>query len=378
MKKGEIKLINKNKLTNEDKNLFFVSTALQLFNAIEAQHHFQTTNNILVLLSFGKQSHDERHIKLYLDQFPYDELIIFNVNDSKIYHTLVVELLDTINKYTYNYFFLGYFSANLRRLACNIPAKTLFLYDDGTYLIALHNEVYNSQSISTNSIPLIRRYSERSRKSKFKQFIFLLYDYYREFYFKLHGYKNDFKKIELSFFTIFHLDTYQKEKIVNHHFKRLQNIFQISNKISSIQEKKHIYFLGQPLDKALNIPNDTYISYIMQIASYYKEKKINFIYVPHRAEDGSIVSKLTLENFEILTPNIPFEIYIFEQDIKISHIASFFSSVLFTTKVLFPKIHVEAFKIPFDLQERNDINAIYNTLKKENIPIHNLKNHEKQ
>jgi len=372
--KGVLSVRDKNKLTKQNKNIFFVSTALHLFNAIEAQHHFKTTNNILVLLFFGDKSQDETHIQTYLEYFPYDKLITFNVGNARRYHALTVELLNLINKYTYEDLFVGYFSANLRRIVCNIPSKKLFLYDDGTYSIALHNELYNPKGIS-NTSQLITRYSEKKRKTKFKQFKFLLYDYYREVYFRLHGYGNDFKQIKLDFFTIFHLTSYAKEKIVNHQFKRIQNIFQLSNKTSSTQEEKNIYFLGQPLDKALNISNDQYISYIIEIASHYKNNQIHFIYVPHRSENPSIVSNLALEKFEVLVPNIPFEIYLLENNIDITYLASFFSSALFTLKVLFPQIKVESFKIPFNHEKRNDIEAIYDTIRKENIAIHLLENY---
>jgi len=374
MKQATHSISHKNELTKESKNLFFVSTALHLFNAIEAQHFFQTTNNILVLLFFGNKSKDETQIQAYLEYFPYDMLIIFNVGDARRYHAETVYLLNTLNVYTYDKFFLGYFSANLRRIACNIISQEMYLYDDGTYSIALHNELYNKKETPSNGTRLIKRYSEKKRKTKWKQCKFLLYDYYREYYFIIHGYRNDFRQIKLNFFTIFSLTSHTGEKIVKHHFKRLKQILLVSNVCLSKQKKKNIYFLGQPLDKALNMPNSTYVSFILQIVSYYKSDNINFIYVPHRSEDPCIVSSLTLNNCEILVPNIPFEIYLLENNIDISHLASFFSSALFTVKVLFPHIKVESFQMPFNHQKRNDIEVIYDTIRKEKIAIHILEN----
>jgi len=376
MKQGCISVTQEKELTSNSKNLFLISTALHLFNAIEAQHHFQTTNNVLVLLFYGNGNQDEIQIMKYLQYFPYDKLIIFEPKEEKRYHKLNISLIKEINTYTYDKVFMGYFSANLRRFACNFIYKELFLYDDGTYLIALHDELYN---ITHQTPKLIKKYSEKARKTKFKKLKFLAYDYYRRLYFKFYGYKNDFKEIQLSFFTIFKINKYQNEKIVNHSFEHLQTVF---NKNTSPQIKrkndhtKVVYFLGQPLTKAFEIKASAYLDYMKQIKSFYEKKGFYLVYIPHRSEEPTslkLLDTLICDAFHVLNLNIPFEIYLLQENTNATHVASFFSSALFTTKKLFPAIQIEAFKPPFNASKRNDIEAIYNIIKKENIKIHPLR-----
>jgi len=364
-----ITIIHKKPFIQKDKNLFLVSTAMHLFNAIEAQNYFKTSNNILVLLFYGSGNQDEHNVRKYLHLFPYDQLIIFKPPQKRLYHKLNLNLIEIINQHHYNYVFVGYFSANLRRFICNFDYEQLFLYDDGTYTIALHNELY----CSTSKPILIKPYSERRRKKKLMQGIFLLYDFYRRSFFKFHGYKNDFESnITLNFFTIFQLSSCQKEQIINHSLNTVKKFF-INTETQANDFSQSVFFLGQPLNKVLNIEIDDYLHYLNQIQNFYEQKNLQILYITHRSEDKQTIREIKkYKNFKILTLDIPIEIYILENNIQIQHVASFFSSGLFTLKTLYPHFKAEAFKINFNNQTRHDLDMIYNCAQKSDINIIDL------
>jgi len=76
-----------NKLEEGENNLYIVSTPMQLLCAIEAQNHFKTKNNVLVILFFlirdGKNINQMFDL---LEYFPYDKLITYqNSNGKKIF-----------------------------------------------------------------------------------------------------------------------------------------------------------------------------------------------------------------------------------------------------------------------------------------------------
>ncbi len=367
MEKAQISVIIKRNFSKDSKNIFFVSTAMHLFNAIEAQNYFQTTNNVLVLLFYSAGNQDEINVRKYLHLFPYNKLIIYEPKREKKYHYLNLRLVREIDKFEYKYLFLGYFSANLRRFACNIRCKDIFLFDDGTYTIALHEELYGEKQ----SPRLIKKYSEKQRKTWVRQIKFLNYDLYRKFYFRINGYKNDFSTIKIGFFTIFNIFPYGDEKIIHHSLKKTKEIF-FNDKSGTENISKSVFFLGQPLSNVMDISDKEYMKYIQKLQNLYFEKNLCFTYVIHRSEKDSIVKQiksLESDNFNVLKLDIPIEIYFLLYGIRAEHVASFFSSGLFTLKALFPSSNILAYKIKYDVEERKDLEAIYRKMKNNCIQV---------
>ncbi len=128
-----------NELSADKNNIFIVSNILQLINAIEAQNHFQTHNNILVLLFYGEKKGNQKKIEQYLYLFPYSQLIVMDDCVKKNFMPLHLELLSILNKYHFDKLFTGFFSANIRRILCNLSFNEMYLLDDGTYAYALNN-----------------------------------------------------------------------------------------------------------------------------------------------------------------------------------------------------------------------------------------------
>jgi len=370
MSKGSLRIEDKKEFINDSIDLYMVSTALQLLNAIEAQYHFKTINNVIVLLLYGKNKRDSEQLFTYLELFPATKVIILDKGDQKSYINLNIALLKSINRYQYNNFFIGYFSANLRRLACNVSCNKLYLLDEGTYTIALHDELYNRES--NTQFNLIKKYSEQARKTRLKKIKFFLYNSFRDFYFKIHRYKNDFKEINIGFLTVFKLKQYGNEEIITHSFPKLKMRYDSNVLMQKNNNYKPVYFLGQPLEKALELTEEEYISYINQIIYFYSKQRIDVIYIPHRGETKSTIDKikkLASENFKILHLKKPFEMYMIEDNPNIYHVSSFFSSALFIVKKLSAELKVESFQIEFDEYRRDDIATIYNVLSQSEIKL---------
>jgi len=366
----KVKKVSNYKLTKA--NIFIISNTLQLINAIEAQDTFQTNNNILVLLFFGVKKGNQNNIEEYLHLFPYSQLIIMDNCVRSNYIELNLELIKILNTYNYDMLFTGFFSANIRRILCNLSYQTMYLLDDGTYAYALHNELYNPNY--TGEDALIRKYSEQKKKL-WRKMHFFMYDTYRKLSFNFHGYRNDFKRIQLNFFTIFPLKQYKDENIINHNFQKIRKLFENETTISKDSYKESVYFLGQPLPKLQNVFDEDYILYIKQIINFYSNKNLNIIYTPHSEESSHIINmlnKLQNKNFKIEYINKPFEFYSLENNLNIISLASFFSSALFTMKIINPNINIDSFILPKDKALPDNILAVYNFYRQENFSIHQL------
>jgi len=352
-------------------NIFLIHNTLQLFNAIEAEKKFQTKNNILVLLFFGKKQANQNKIFEYLHLFPYDQLIIMDNCVKSNFIELNLELIQSLNSYQYNKLFTGFFSANIRRIICNVTFDEMYLLDDGTYAYALHNELYNPSY--SGKPTLIRKYSEQKKIKLWRKIKFFLYHTYRKLYFNVHGYKNDFKTISLNFFTIFPLKQYKQEKIINHNFQKMKILLEYKLNPLEKSNNQYLYFLGQPLQKLHNISAGEYISYIEIIKKFYSNKNMYFIYIPHPEEDMSILNKLKKnENLETLLIKEPFEFYFLKNHLKIRHIASFFSSALFNIQAFDPSVKIESFILPRNKIIPDNIMTVYNFFKSEKFSMHQL------
>ena len=92
-KPGDIKILH-DKLENGQKNLYIVSTPLQLLSAIEAQGYYQTENNILVILffTFNKEQNVQQIFDL-LKYFPYSKLITYQHSETSIYRSFIKYLV---------------------------------------------------------------------------------------------------------------------------------------------------------------------------------------------------------------------------------------------------------------------------------------------
>ncbi|CAA6825439.1 MAG: Unknown protein [uncultured Sulfurovum sp.] len=336
----ELEVFDKHNLNKAESNIFIVSTLLQLLGAIEAQKYFKTKNNILVFLFYGNKNFDESQLLQKKHLFDYDKLIIFSSENTKNLLLLNIALIKELKKYLYNQVFVGFFSANFRRFIANIQYNKLFLIDDGVYTIYIHDELYNPKSRLSNKY--ILPFSEKKRKTFIKKIRFWIFHNFRKNYLLFHGYKNDMKKYDLGFFTMFQLEKYGDEIIINHNFNFLKKMHDFDYLTNRLDQK--LYFIGQPLERVLDISLDTYLNYLKIILCKYKDYKI--VYIPHRAESLEKIKRITILVDKILVPDTNIELYLLENKKNLSHVVSFVSTALYSIRKLLPTSIIEAYILP--------------------------------
>lgn len=346
-------------------NLFLVSTAFQLINAIEAQNHFKTENNILVLLYYGNQNKDHEQLDKLVEKFDYSEIIIYNTSNKKRYLKEIILLIKKLRNNQYKYIFTGFFSANYRRFIANLTYQKLFLVDDGVYTIAIHNELYGN--IQYGIKKYILPYSEKKRKTIYGRIAFNIWHNIRKLYLFVNGCKNEMENIDINFFTIFSLKQKENEIIVENRLNYVKSLFNIENDKT---EESTMFFLGQPLKRAFSLDDDLYIQYLAHIFKYYSDYS-KIIYIPHRAEEKKMIKRIKSSNLShkltVLNIDMPIELYVLENNIEIKHVSSFISTALFTLKKMYPEAIVDSVLIPIPEDQEKNVSLIYNQFKNDSI-----------
>ena len=353
-------------LEGEEHNLFLVSTPFQLLGAIEAQHFFQTKNNILVLLYFGGNEKDAQQLVELTKLFNYTELIVFNVINKKKYLNDIISLLKQLKMYSYNYMFVGFFSANLRRFIANVYYQKLYLIDDGVYAASIHREIYDSPNNELYK-KYIKRYSEKKRNNFCRQFRFEFYHLYRIIFLWKNGLRNDMNPKELNFFTMFNLPQYQNEIIEKNNFTFMKQRYHSQQLI----EEDSVYFLGQPLYKVDNMTLAQYVNVVKSIFNYYKERHLKIKYITHRSENEDVIKEIqSIADIEVLTLPMPIELYLLSNSIKINKLASFVSTGLFSVKTIYPSVDIDAFYFTAsNANIKNTNDYLYDIMEKHNIHV---------
>lgn len=349
---GETKVLYDQIDNNKDKNIYIVSTPLQLLGAIEAQHHFNTQNNILVILFFliGDGKNIDQMFKIS-EYFPYDKLITYRESNG-IKIKAFSEFIQKLKQYNYNYTFFGYGTPIYRRMIANINYKKLYMFDDGVHSITIYNQLIANQNTNL-SLPQ----EVKSVKKKLRNIIYFT--------------KNitvDCDLKDLNFFTMFDIEY---NNSITHDFSYVRSIF-----IKKDQTDNKIFILGQPLNKAIDMEPSVYIEYIRNVLNQHKNKEI--VYIPHRTEKIGEKLGYLLYTYKVLILHInsPVEIFFMNNGINPIEIYSFMSSALFTIKKMFPLSkpqYIEIDTSPYSEFHRENIQLIYNNYKKDGIEVFKVK-----
>ncbi len=346
---GETKILY-DKLEDGEKNLYIVSTPLQLLGAIEAQHYFNTHNNVLIILFFliGDGKNINQLFKLS-EIFPYNKLITYQ-NSNGIKLRSYLHYLDELTKYQYHYTFFGYATPIYRRMVANIKYKKLYMLDDGVHSITVHKQIHSQKNGTGKDFSLTGE--EKNIRKKLRNIIYFT-----------KGIQADSELKDLNFFTMFDLEKYND--IITHDFSYVRSIFMKSNKSDD-----KIFILGQPLKKAMKMETSTYIEYLTEILHKFKNK--DKVYIPHRTEQiGEELGYLLYSNkVLILHINSPIEIFFMNHSINPEYVFSFMSSALFTIKKMFPSSKPEYIEIdtsPYSEFHQKNIQLIYDNYKKDGI-----------
>ena len=315
-------------------NLYIVRSPLQLINAIEAKHHFQTKNNILYIIH-SKSKVNSKHMYKILTMSPWDEVIEINKENKKNKLLSNVQHIKSLKKRTFNYIFSGDIGNINTAFISSLKKREVYLLDDGTMTLISHERVSNPEKKEPWSI---NRFIKENR-------------------YKLFGLNCTLNKETINYFTIFDIKPYKDEKIIKNDFSFLKNSF-----LSRLEKDlNRVYFIGQNLIDAEVMDEECYLRYIQHIIEYYKGKTI--IYYPHRFETISKNFQLLAgENFIIKENEQPIEIELLTQDKYPMYIASFVSSALSSLKTIFQDSNIHSFVLKQEHLHKNKENfkLIYN------------------
>jgi len=308
------------------KNIFIVRSPLQIINAIEAREHFKLQNTVLVMMLDKAECLNADQMRDALKISAWDEVISYQPQQKASSLSEQVQLIKRLKKDEYDYMFSGDFGTVNKIMMANLNAKEIFLIDDGTATIVIHQKLFEKQSAPLRKKAKLLRYRLFGLKSRIKNTI--------------------------NFFTCYDLKSIKDEQIVENSYQYMQKKY-----LKELEQDNKTYVLGQNLTQVKFMDDKTYVSYVKKIISHYSGE---IIYIPHRTE---IISEslrgLFNERFKLQMTEGPIELVFLKDAIYPSRVISFVSSALFTLNKIFSKAEVNAIKI-----DENDLK-----LGQENIKI---------
>lgn len=314
----------------------------------EAIKEFNLKNNIFVIIETKSEANNiqmREVLKLYnTNDIQID--IIKSSSNSKLLHYL--KLIKSLQKYTYDYMFIGSYGSVQNIICQNLKNNNIFLVDDGTMTLQIQKEIY---------------LKKQSLKDNIKALRYLFF-----------GLKTS-KLNKINFFTFLDLQPIQNESIIKNNFNYLKEIFKCSN--NSSLSSNIIYIIGQPLYNHSNELTETsYIKYLKEIFLNYPNQVL--YYIPHRSEKMSLNLHTYITTYaKIHTNQYPIEIELLLNNIpKPTIVTGFFSTALYTIKKMYQDIYVSSYQIEdkdiLDSKRLAEIKNFYNFFALNKIEIKNL------
>jgi hypothetical protein len=352
------------------KNVFVVASPLQLLNAIEAKHHFQLTNNHLIVyfdgaysperikelilhrdwdgihfLEFSTYPFSRIEAKLLGSRFseradPYIGYFHSHINRMKINN--LVKALGNVN-----YLFLGDYMTSLYtvkhmfHIANTLRHERLFLLDDGTSTIVI-NEDRKNRLTNVDCGPAMPN-SHFGRLSK------LIRDRFVEW---------DQKEApSVTFFSAYDINVRDGDFLIKNEYKHLRA------QTKKAVQSDSVFFVGQLMVETEYISEESYLECIAKVKDYFAPDKL--VYIPHPRASASRVRKIEESlGLTIMRTNIPIECEICIRGNRPKVLASFLSSALQNCKLMLDDLSIKAFHIPPDhwLRESEYMQSIYKSL----------------
>lgn len=296
------------------KSLFIIESPLQLLNAYEAIHYFETKKfKILIRLS-GDKSNDRQIFNLlsFLKLKHSSWIVKIKAKNKTFFDYLKIIIIKMITKVIYKKYakiFIGnYESGFINTITKFIDQSHIILLDDGAKSIVIQS--------------------------------------------KFHGnYNRDF-------FSFYDLTPYENQTIYKNDFLKTKE------KTASLKTLNSILFLGSKLSEINITSEEYYIKLIDKISKYFNDDPI--VYIPHREEKPEKLYKLIklLPNLTVHSLDYPVELYGLYEAYP-SKIVSFYSTALFTMSKIYD---CESYAFKFDYSNylnKKNIDKVYEYYKKE-------------
>ena len=319
------------------KNVYIVTSPLQILNATEAKFNFNQDQNWIVLFLSENSNTNKQMNKLI--KFAEWDRIIYIPNLRKLKFMYYCQKIKKISKaLTCEKLFIGdYCPLIIRIFAANIKKDHLILMDDGTATITVQND-----------------FLRQKREYKKDHSFYTLKKNIAKSIFKL--------KIDLcesiDLFTMFNLSPILNQKIYKNEYALIKKQINL-DKFDRLEDT--VFFIGGSYVEKKELTLESYVLSIFKIVKRHPGKKI--IYIPHRKENNwklkELNSKLKVEIDQF--DNI-IECEFLFRNIYPMYVVGFFSTALITMKKIYKDADVTSYIIDssqFTEKEREVIKNKY-------------------
>ena len=324
--------------------IFYVTSPFQLMCAFEARERFALQNTLLVLvIEFSTDTANKRQLTRLVHELGWTHILSLKQDlRSKFFSQLAV--LSVIKCLKHSRLFLGEYSSFGRALIGLGPWSSLFLLDDGTATIA---EQYR---LSSPKAAGFRRH---------------LWDWFRDFRFRIFGYSANFQS-EIVLFSTIVKNPVGSVGLIRHSFENLRAFFGSRN-ASSCQD--YSIFVGG--DLGLDEKN---YDEILRCAEFFLKANCNPVYMLHRDENEHAIQQRVLRyGYSLYRSNLPIELEILFRGKAPSAIVGTISTALITLKSLFPQVRTVAIDIREFWPNTVSLDRVYSNFKDRGIEIVRLK-----
>ncbi|OEE76428.1 hypothetical protein [Vibrio genomosp. F6] len=312
-------------------NLFLVTSPFQYICALEAKAHYQTKNNILLLVNQESEPGITQQRKL-LDIKEWDYIIsIGRKNRSKFVPKAIKEIKQlSYNNKLEHFFHAEYNAWRTKLILRNLPIEKEVYFDDGTLTINEYEE----------SIRL---------KSGFHRPRFI-----QDLVVRLQGCKPIGKLSQshnLEIFTIFTIQTSEHHVVKNtlNTLKKKYNLSTLYNKDAPIG------FVGQ--GAIGHKRRKTIKQYMREINFFIKKQNKEIIYFPHRTESLELMKEIQkIEGVTYHCSELPLEIELIDKRIELSGLVGILSTVQCTARLLYPDMPIYNLNSGIEAEDLSEIN----------------------
>ncbi len=293
-------------------DIFLLQSPLQIINAAEIiflKENKNTNKYSYKIILFDKKDKNTNIINLktlvflnlqYFHKVPFSDFILF-----KIINFLIIRI-KLINVKNVDNIFMGEFIPSQIVATANLLKKPKkWILDDGNGTIVLPEFKYKNL------------YFKNIRPVNNKFFSY-----------------NTFLPKTINVFTLYDIKMKKPDMVFKNQLSYLKNKIKISN-------SGNIVFIGCAFieDGIMNKKN--YLKYLESSFTYLKKMSKNkIIYIPHRRENINInIKKILFKKFniEIIKPELPIELFLFNGNLKIFLISGFFSAAFDTLNIITDK-----------------------------------------
>jgi hypothetical protein len=347
-------------------NLFLLTAPYQILNALEAIHRFQFSDNHLRILDTGHftaaqfnsvvdpkvwksfQVDDFRYKLTHLNFGPrwpenlWERTLEYYLLFNQIRHR---RRADHIARHTrpLDNLILGNYQKNydmhMRHLACRMNYKGLYLLDVGTDTLRISHDRARDNAPSPARQESPPPGPIRALKQKFKS---AMLDW------------DTRGAPSLTFFTTYDLKPSGQDRVVRNEYAYLRSV--VANAVASDK----VLFVGQPLVDQGYITRETFSNCMGRIKAFFAGQRL--IYIAHPRESEAQLNVVRDLSIGIQRFAAPFEYAIAFSGERPNCVASFFSSAVENSSVIFgDTVMVRAFRLPDSslLKDHAEVARVY-------------------